>query len=99
MFIRWLPIISERKMQKNKAPNHGLKKGTNAIELKRVDITMLKLLKLNSYKSTKDSKKCSTTMNSVAWMRFVIWLNNSFLSPKKISCMTVDLGLKYDTVM
>lgn len=48
MFNIWFPIKSERIMQKNKAPNEGRKNGTKAIELKKVDISMLKLLKLNS---------------------------------------------------
>lgn len=65
-FTKWLPIVNERIRQKNSVPNHGLKKGTKAIELKRVDMTMLKLLKLNNSSRTKESKKCSTTMNKIA---------------------------------
>jgi len=59
-------------MQKNKAPKEGRKNGTNAIEHKNVDNNMLKLLKLNSYKSKIDRTKCSTTINKVASIKLVI---------------------------
>ncbi len=72
IFITWLPINKDRIMQKNKAPKDGRKKGTNAIEHKNVDNNMLKLLKLNSYNSNIDSTKCSTTINKVASIKFVI---------------------------
>lgn len=72
MFMIWLPTNNERMTQKNNAPKDGLKNGTKAIELKNVDNNMLKLLKLNSSKSTIDNKKCSTTMNKVASIKFVI---------------------------
>ena len=45
-------------MQKNNAPIEGRKNGTKAIELKNVDSSMLKLLKLNNSKSNIDSTKC-----------------------------------------
>jgi len=67
-----LPINKDRAMQKNKAPKEGRKNGTNAIEHKNVDNNMLKLLKLNSYKSKIDRTKCSTTINKVASIKLVI---------------------------
>lgn len=70
--MTWLPINNERIIQKNKAPNEGRKNGTNAIEHKNVDKSMLKLLKLNNSKSTIDNMKCSTTMNKVASIKLVI---------------------------
>lgn len=67
-----LPIINERNKQKNNAPIHGRKNGTNAIELNNVDIIMLKLLKLNNYKRIIDIPKCYTTINKVACIKLVI---------------------------
>jgi hypothetical protein len=60
------PINKDRIIQKNKTPNHGLKNGTKAIELSKVAIIRLKLLKLNISKRIKDRIKCSITINSVA---------------------------------
>ena len=65
-------------------PNHGLKKGINAIELNINERNKFIELKLKSSKIKNENPKCYIAINKVAWINWVISVKSSLRCPLNI---------------